>query len=306
MITLKQLHYALAVEQTLHFKKAAEACFVSPSTLSNALTELEQQIGIQIFERDNKKVIVTALGKAVLEKAQTIKIQADDIQKLGQNQDGELSGPLKIGVIPTIGPYLLPVVLPAINRDYPKLQLDIIEDQSDVLVNEVRRGDLDLAILALPFPLNGLLSFSFWQEDFFWLNHIDNIMAENNEISAREVEAASMMLLEDGHCLKDHALLACQLSSGGHHSIRASSLNTLVQLVAGKMGTTLVPQMALEQLLQANPLLKEAHLNEPGPHREIALIMRPSYTGIKNVEQLKILFEQQLNQHFSIQNSLND
>ena len=184
MITLKQLHYALAVEQTLHFKKAAEACFVSPSTLSNALTELEQQIGIQIFERDNKKVIVTALGKAVLEKAQTIKIQADDIQKLGQNQDGELSGPLKIGVIPTIGPYLLPVVLPAINRDYPKLQLDIIEDQSDVLVNEVRRGDLDLAILALPFPLNGLLSFSFWQEDFFWLNHIDNIMAENNEISA--------------------------------------------------------------------------------------------------------------------------
>ena len=231
---------------------------------------------------------------------------ADDIQKLGQNQDGELSGPLKIGVIPTIGPYLLPVVLPAINRNYPKLQLDIIEDQSDVLVNEVRRGDLDLAILALPFPLNGLLSFSFWQEDFFWLNHIDNVMAENHEISASEVEAASMMLLEDGHCLKDHALLACQLSSGGHHNIRASSLNTLVQLVAGKMGTTLVPQMALEQLLRANPLLKEAHLNEPGPHRKIALIIRPSYTGIKNVEQLKILFEKQLYLHFSNQTQLDN
>ena len=230
MITLKQLHYALAVEQTLHFKKAAEACFVSPSTLSNALTQLEEQIGIQIFERDNKKVIITALGKTVLEKAQNIKTQASDIQRLGQNQDGELSGPLKIGVIPTIGPYLLPLVLPAINSDYPKLQLDIIEDQSDVLVNEVRRGDLDLAILALPFPLNGLLSFSFWQEDFFWLNHIDNMLAANNEISASEVEAASMMLLEDGHCLKDHALLACQLSAGGHHNIRASSLNTLVQL----------------------------------------------------------------------------
>ena len=100
----------------------------------------------------------------------------------------------------------------------------------------MRRGDLDLAIFSPAFSLNGLLSFSFWQEDFFWLNHIDNIMAENNEISASEVEAASMMLLEDGHCLKDHALLACQLSSGGHHSIRASSLNTLVQLVAGKNG----------------------------------------------------------------------
>lgn len=299
MITLKQLHYALAVEQTLHFKKAAEACFVSPSTLSNALTELEQQIGVQIFERDNKKVIVTALGKAVLEKAQAIKIQADDIQKLGENQDGKLSGPLKLGVIPTIGPYLLPMVLPAINRDYPLLQLDIVEDHSDVLVNEVHRGDLDLAILALPFPLNGLLSFGFWEEDFFWLNHIDNTMAQHNEISACDVEPASMMLLEDGHCLKDHALLACQLSAGGHHSIRASSLNTLVQLVAGEMGTTLVPQMAVEQLLKANPLLKKAHLNEPGPHREIALIMRPGYTGIKNVEQLKVLFEQQLNQHFS-------
>ena len=299
MITLKQLHYALAVEQTLHFKKAAEACFVSPSTLSNALTELEQQIGVQIFERDNKKVIVTALGKAALEKAQAIKIQADDIQKLGENQDGKLSGPLKLGVIPTIGPYLLPMVLPAINRDYPLLQLDIVEDHSDVLVNEVHRGDLDLAILALPFPLNGLLSFSFWEEDFFWLNHIDNTMAQHNEISACDVEPASMMLLEDGHCLKDHALLACQLSAGGHHSIRASSLNTLVQLVAGEMGTTLIPQMAVEQLLKANPLLKKAHLNEPGPHREIALIMRPGYTGIKNVEQLKVLFEQQLNQHFS-------
>jgi LysR family transcriptional regulator, hydrogen peroxide-inducible genes activator len=299
MITLKQLHYALAVEQTLHFKNAAEACFVSPSTLSNALTKLEQQIGVQIFERDNKKVIVTALGKAVLEKAQAIKIQADDIQKLGENQDGKLSGPLKLGVIPTIGPYLLPMVLPAINRDYPLLQLDIVEDHSDVLVNEVHRGDLDLAILALPFPLNGLLSFGFWEEDFFWLNHIDNTMAQHNEISACDVEPASMMLLEDGHCLKDHALLACQLSAGGHHSIRASSLNTLVQLVAGEMGTTLVPQMAVEQLLKANPLLKKAHLNEPGPHREIALIMRPGYTGIKNVEQLKVLFEQQLNQHFS-------
>lgn len=303
MMTLKQLHYALAVEQTLHFKKAAEACFVSPSTLSNALTELEQQIGIQIFERNNKKVIVTALGKAVLEKALAIKISTDDIQKLGKNQDGTLRGPLKVGVIPTIGPYLLPMVLPAINREYPQLQLDIVEDQSDVLVEEVRRGDLDLAVLALPFPLNGLLSFSFWQEDFFWLNHVDSNMAQLAEISASDVEPASMMLLEDGHCLKDHALLACQLSTGSHHSIRASSLNTLVQLVSGKMGTTLVPQMALNQLLTANPLLRKSHLNEPGPHRDIAIIMRPAYTGLKNVEQLKRLFEQQLRQHFSAEDA---
>lgn len=296
MISLKQIHYALAVEKTLHFKKAAEACSVSQSALSTALGELEKQLDIQIFERDNKKVLITPTGRLFLERAKKIKLEVDSLYQLNENQNSLLSHPMTIGVIPTIGPYLLPKVLPALRRQYPDFKLTIIEEQSHVLVDLIRKGEIDTAILALPYPHSGLLSFEFFQEDFYWLTRKDSDQASLDEITSAEIDQSKLMLLKDGHCLKDHALAACQLSNNEQsETLGATSLNTLIQMVAGRMGSTLIPKMALSQIESQSDELKAVHLNEPGPHRRIAFLSRPNYVGVQNIEALMDLFAKELN-----------
>ncbi len=294
MISLRQIHYALAVERTLHFKKAAEACAVSQSALSTALSEMEKQLGFQLFERNNKQVLVTPLGKRVLEKAQQIKLLMDDLAKLGEALQAPLSTTMSLGIIPTICPFLLPVVLPTLQTEYPGLQLQISEEQSHVLVEQVRNGDLDAAILALPFKCDGLLTFEFWAEDFYWITHADDALAHRPQLDNEEMDPQRLMLLKEGHCLKDHALAVCHLPDISAHHLSATSLNTLVQLVANGLGTTLVPEMALAQLVDNNPKIAKVPLAEPGPHREIAFIVRPNYPSLGNIELLMQLFRHEL------------
>ncbi len=291
MLTLKQIDYALAVAKTLHFKKAADACFISPSTMSNAITELEAQLGIKIFERNNKKVIVTSLGQEVLTKAKKIKLEVNNLYELAQHSSMGLSLSMSIGIIPTISPYFLPIVLPKLQNEFNNLKLKIEEGQSQLLLSRVKEGELDMAILALPYDVEDLLSFKFWEEDFFWVSHNKHKNAGKPEISADELKHSELMLLEDGHCLKDHILDACNISSSSQYSLKASSLNTLIQLVKGEMGTTLVPKMALKELVGNKKGLLVSHLNEPGPHREIALITRANYIGMENVKMLLNFFK---------------
>jgi len=287
MISIKQLTYALAVEKTLHFKKAAELSNISQSALSTALNELEKQLGLQIFERDNKKVLVTPVGKQVLERAHNIMLQVEDLQHLADSQRSPLSFPMTVGVIPTICPYLLPRVLPVLNRRYPQSELNIVEDQSHVLVEMVRNGEIDTAILALPFPCDGLLSLEFWQEDFYWVALKEEKHARQKEITSKELNQCNLMLLKEGHCLKDHILEACKLpEQAANRGFGAASLNTLIQMVLGKLGTTLIPEMAMEQLISQHRELAAVHLNEPGPHRRIAFILRPNYTRTSSIEAL--------------------
>jgi LysR family hydrogen peroxide-inducible transcriptional activator len=295
MISLKQLHYALAVEKTLHFKKAAELCNVSQSALSTAINELEKHLGTLIFERNNKQVLVTNNGKKILDKAKKIKLEVDELMQISQANQQPFSSPMTIGVIPTIGPYLLPKVLPEVRKQYPAFKLKIIEEQSHVLVDKVRIGDIDAAILALPFPIDGLMSFDFWQEDFYWVCHKDESSNKVQEITSAELEIEKLMLLKDGHCLKEHALAACKLQKQKEDSdFDSASLHTLVQMVAGKLGTTLVPQMALDQLIHNASELRAIHLNEPGPHRTIALVIRPNYVRTNELTLLKKIFTEQL------------
>ncbi len=295
MISLKQINYALAVEKTRHFKKAADLCYVSQSALSTAISELEKQLDIQIFERDNKKVLVTTLGEAFLEKAAQIKIEVDDLYHLSQSQKGLLNYPFSLGVIPTIGPYLLPKVLPALRKGHPNSQLKIVEEQSHVLVEMVRSGELDTAVLALPYPVEGLLTFEFWDEDFYWIAHKSEEFAQQDEINGGDINRSRLMLLKDGHCLKDHALAVCKMQNNEvENDFASTSLNTLIQMAAGKMGTTLVPEMALDQLMHGSSELTAVHLNEPGPHRRLAFITRPNYTGMANVDLLKDVFVKEL------------
>ncbi len=287
MISTKQLYYALAVEKTLHFKKAAESCNISQSALSTALGELEKQLGLQIFERDNKKVLVTPVGQEILDKARSIILQVGELQHLADEQQSPLSFPISVGVIPTIAPYLLPNLFPVLDSLYPKAQLNIVEEQSHILVDMVRRGEIDTAILAMPFPCEGLITLEFWQEDFYWIALKGERHTNQKEITSNELTHSKLMLLKEGHCLKDHILAACKLpEQTANHGFGATSLNTLVQMVLGKMGTTLIPSMALEQLTLQNKALSAVHLNESSPHRRIAFIIRPNYTRMSSIEAL--------------------
>jgi LysR family hydrogen peroxide-inducible transcriptional activator len=294
MITLKQINYALSIQKNLHFKKAADECFVSPSTLSNAISEMEAQLGTQIFERDNKKVIVTKSGEEILKKAKEIKIQMQDIYKLGENRNsiGNLS--ISMGIIPTVGPYFLPLILPELKKKFPNLNLKIIEGQSSQLVSKVKDGDLDIAILALPFELKGLLALKFWKENFHLISHKDEVVKKGKKIKAKNIDTSDLLVLEDGHCLKKHIISACKISTKKEFSMESSSMGTLIQLVAGKMGKTLVPKLAVNQLIESIPSLVETELDEPGPHRELAVIIRPTYTGFQQVEELIEIFKEKL------------
>lgn len=295
MISLKQLHYALAIEKTLHFKKAAEACNVSQSALSTAINELEKQLGITIFERNNKQVLVTNSGQQILDKAKRVKLELDDLLQIPQNNKHPLSSGMTIGVIPTIGPYLLPKVLPEVRKQYPNFKLKIVEEQSATLAEMVKQGDIDAAILALPYPIEGLMSFNFWQEDFYLACHKNDCPSKVIEITSEELEIDKLMLLKDGHCLKEHALGVCQLQNKKQYSnFDSASLHTLIQMVAGRLGTTLVPQMALDQLLHNESEIRAIHLNEPGPHRTIALVIRPNYVRTSELTILKDIFITQL------------
>ena len=296
MITLKQLHYALAVEKTLHFKKAAEACNVSQSALSTAISELERQLGTIIFERNNKQVMVSNEGRLILDQAKKVNFEVSELLQISQKSTKPFESPMSIGVIPTIGPYLLPKVLPEVRKQYPHFKLKIIEDQSHVLVDMVKKGELDVAVLALPYPVEGLMCFNFWQEDFYWVCHKDECPSKVQEITSEELEVHRLMLLKDGHCLKEHALEACRLQNKKQDSgFDSASLHTLIQMVAGKLGTTLVPQMALDQLIHNESEIRAIHLNEPGPHRTLTLAIRPNYLRTNELTLLKDIFMTELN-----------
>lgn len=297
MLTIKQLSYALAAEKTLNFKKAAALCHVSQSSFSTGLNELEKQLGIQIFERDNKKVLVTPLGREVLNKARDILFHVDELIHLADNQQQSLYFPLSIGVIPTIAPYLLPRLLPKVKQHYPDAELHIIEEQSHLLVDMVSQGEIDAAILALPFPCKGLLSLEFWQEDFHWVARKGEEHTQQREVTTEELIHSNLMLLKDGHCLKDHILNVCRLSEQtANQGYGATSLTTLIQMVNCNMGTTLIPEMALEQLITQNSALSTVHLNEPGPHRRIAIVFRPNYARLSDLQILADIGKQALSQ----------
>ena len=300
MISVKQINYAIAVAETLHFKKAAEQCFVSPSTLSNAITEMENQLGLKIFERDNKKVIVTNLGKSIIEKAKNIKNEIENISKLSELNSEPFSNSISLGIIPTIGPFLLPILLPRIKKDYPNLNLNIVEAQTDVLLKKISSGEIEMAIMALPFETSGYKVNKFWNENFFWITKKEDPRSNKTSIKAKDLDLSELIMLEEGNCLKDHILNACKIKNTSKITFNASTLSTSIELVKGGIGTTLVPEMAVTKLIADNPELSKIKLDEKGPHREIALISRQNYAGEREVKDLMKLFSEELKNHKNI------
>lgn len=245
--TLRQLRYLVALAEHHHFGRAAEACFATQSTLSAGLQELEALLGATLVERTKRKVLMTPLGDAVVARARDVLRGAEDITDLVRAAGRPLSGPLRLGVIPTIAPFLLPKALPELRRSYPDLKLVLREDLTARLLERLANAELDLALLALPYDAPDMEMASLWEDPFLLACPAAHPLAAKQTVTGADLAGTNLLLLEEGHCLRDHALAACSLPApSGAENILGTSLGTLVQMVASGLGVTLLPQMAVD------------------------------------------------------------
>ncbi|WP_374371173.1 hydrogen peroxide-inducible genes activator [Dongia sp.] len=273
--TLRQLRYLVAIAEHRHFGRAAEACFATQSTLSAGLQELENLLDVKLVERSKRRVMLTPLGEAVVARARIVLREAEDISELAFASKDPLSGPLRMGVIPTIGPYLLPRVLPPLRRSYPDLRLYLREDMTARLLDALNDGEIDVALIALPFPTDELEVRELGADPFLLACRSDDPLAKAKAPELEHLPEDRLLLLDEGHCLREHALAACRLQPSHHHDdFRATSLPTLVQMVANQLGVTLLPKMAVDSGLLSGTGLIAKPLAESTPAREIALVWR--------------------------------
>lgn len=272
--TIKQLRYFVALDRHGHFGKAAASCFVSQSAFSTAIRELEALLGVQLVDRTNKQVTITATGREIANQARVCLNDLEHLVTTAQSHHNPLSGKLRLGVIPTIAPFLLPRILPAMRTTFPKLKLYLHEDQSQRIYAMLVAGELDLILMALPYPLRGVEIMDLFADPFHlaYCTHSKLVQKDRYEVEALPRE--SILLLEDGHCLRDHALAACHLSSPEQISpFAASSLLTLVEMVDADLGITYLPEMALNSALLNDTHIRTVPLAEDHARR-ISLIWR--------------------------------
>ncbi len=271
--TIKQLQYLLAVVELRHFGQAAERCFVTQSTLSSAIQELETLLGVQLLERTKRKVLPTPMGLELAEQARKILKISFNIIELSNSSKKPLCNEVRLGVIPTIAPFLLPKVLLPLHQAFPELSLLLIEDQSALLMKRLESGEIDCAILALPYPTEKLACQLIGEESFWVAMPEGDPLTKKCKISAAELPMERLLLLEEGHCLSDHAMSAC---GGSEVKVlyQGSSLYTLIEMVAWGQGITFVPAMALESPLLKHAKIELRPLDEPTPHRQMALVWR--------------------------------
>ena len=276
--SLRQLRYLTALAQYRHFGKAAASCLATQSTLSAGLAELENILNIKLVERTKRRVIMTPIGQQIADQAKAILSAAENLVDLADQAHGTpFTSPFHLGIIPTIAPYLLPDMLPNLRRTYPNLKLHLREDLSASLVDRLYGGELDAIILALPYPTLGLESIALFEDPFVMACQPDHPLAGQDQILGSDLVNAGMVLLEEGHCLRDHSLSACSLSpSILGETILATSLLTLVQMVASGLGVTLLPQMAVDHGILNGTQLITRPLAPPASARIIALAWRDS------------------------------
>lgn len=273
MPSLKQLRYLVALEEHRHFGKAAVACFVSQSTLSAGLKELETALDAELVERNNRTIVFTALGLEVAQRARRVLREAEELAELAAKGREPLSGRLRLGVIPTIAPYLLPKTLPALRKAYPKLQLYLTEDQTARLLTLLEDGTLDLVLLALPYHAGEVETLPLFKDGFHLVARKDNPLAQKKTIALADLKDADLLLLAEGHCLRDHALAACRLPQADS-GFAGASLNTLVEMVAGGLGVTLLPDMAVPTHVPKSGELVARPFDRSGAGRQIGLAWR--------------------------------
>lgn len=272
--TLRQLQYVVAVADLLSFRKAALACHVSQPSLSTQIAQLEQMIDVRLFERDRRKVIVTSAGQQIIERARVVLKEADDLARAARLVTDPLVGTLRVGVIPTISPYLLPIITRSLRETFPRLTLLWIEDKTEVLVQSLDVGGIDAALLALEANV-GDVERDIVAKDAFYLatSKGDPLGRKKGPLRQADLAEANVLLLDDGHCFREQALAVCTRARAHELEFRATSLSTLAQMVAGGAGVTLLPALALPTEAQRAEL-DVRPFAEPSPFRTIALVWR--------------------------------
>jgi len=275
--SLKNLTYLLALHQHQNFNRAAQACFVSQSTLSSGIQNLEEQLGCQLIERDHKSFLFTGMGEEVVERAREILTHTEELVNFAQSQGNVMEGPLRIGCIPTIGPFILGLLSKALKQHYPKLSLYIREDTTHQLMNLLRDGDLDVLILALPVDLQGNQQWVVGKDPFKMVLVPELAELAGEPVDYNKLPDKSIFLLEKEHCMTGHAVTACRLGNKDKiNPFTASSLHSLIQMAEALQGATFVPQMAIDAgILNGSDLV----VTEPGDgeaYREIGLVFRPT------------------------------
>lgn len=286
-MNLRDLEYLVALAEHRHFGRAANACFVSQPTLSTQLKKLETHLGVDLIERGPRNVLLTPAGEKVVARARIILHEADGIRGIARQARDPRAGSLRLGIFPTLGPYLLPHVVPALHAAFPDLELLLVEEKTSVLSAQLADGRLDAAILAMPVDIDGLRVQPLFREDFLLAvpaghslaarDHAGADCSPDDPIATTALAGEPVLLLADGHCLRDQALSVCQqVGAGERAGFRATSLETLRMMVAAGVGVTLLPELSVRPPVAGSDAIVLRRFREPVPHRDIALVWRRS------------------------------
>ncbi|MYH16959.1 MAG: LysR family transcriptional regulator [Gammaproteobacteria bacterium] len=284
-MNLRDLKYLVALAEHRHFGRAADACFVSQPTLSTQLKKLEETLGVTLIERNRRRVILTPVGESIVAQADTVLQNVDQLLRLADEHRDPLGGDFRLGLIPTLAPYLLPLVLAPVRRALPKLRMQITEGQTARITGMLRAGALDAVVLALPLPEEDLVQTPIFDEPFHFAVSVRHPKASRAAIDEAELEQEEVLLLEDGHCLRDQALAICKSRNAVENTdFRATSLETLRQMVAADVGVTLMPELAITDAAGGVRYIPFSGTNPP--HRTIGVCWRSSATRTPLLKEL--------------------
>jgi len=284
-MTLSELRFIVAVSREKNFRRAAEKSFVSQPALSLAVKKLEEELGVLLFERSHSQITVTPIGEQIVEQAIRTLEEAARIKEIARQGNDQLIGKLKLGVIYSAGPYLLPQIIPTLRITAPEMPLDVEENLTATLEGQLRSGLLDAAIIALPFDVPGINVRPLYDESFVVAVPVSHPWAGRESINAEELSDEKVLLLNSGHCFSNQVLQACPSLSQKGEVLQGNSLETIRNMVASNLGITVLPQSAVEQRY-LNPLIKVIPFAKPIPTRRMAIAWRKSYGREKAVEEL--------------------
>ena len=276
-MNLRDLRYLVALAEHRHFGRAAEASFVSQPTLSTQIKKLEDELGVALVERTPRKVLLTEVGREIAQRARDVLNEVEQIKALARRTLDPESGTVRLGIFPTLGPYLLPHVVPRIRARFPRLELLLVEEKTEVVLRQLREGRLDAGVLALPIHDDQLHAEFLFEEPFLLAVPEDHALAKRKGLKLADLSDQSLLLLEDGHCLRDQALEVCHLSGANEKTgFRATSLETLRQMVAANVGITLLPALAVQPPVAQSDNVHLLPFRGDAPSRRIAMVWRKS------------------------------
>jgi len=280
-MNLRDLKYLVALADTRHFGQAAERCFVSQPTLSGQIKKLEEELGVTLFERTNRSVETSPHGDAIVKQARRVLEQADALIQLAHSYKDPLVGPLRMGVIPTLSPYIMPLILKPLKKKYPQIMLVLSEELTETLLTRLRNHEIDAALLATPVEDPDLESLPLFDEPFWFIHSRSHPLSGKKNIIQADLDGADLLLLAEGHCLAEQAMQVCHMQErdvqGDLADLRAASLETLVQLVGAGIGSTLLPALALKAGLAKDRAITARPLNLSDTYRRVSLVYRRTF-----------------------------